>query len=89
MVASYNCGIGNVWNAMKKTCLENPTFWDVKKYLPSETQAYVMNFIALNVIYKNYDLFASNKLLFAPEKIILPVNPDEDNTQTTGIETGQ
>ena len=50
MVASYNCGIGNVWNTMKKTGLENPTFWDVKKYLPSETQAYVMNFIALNVI---------------------------------------
>jgi len=36
MVASYNCGVGNVWNAMEKTGMNNPGFWDIKKYLPSE-----------------------------------------------------
>ena len=69
MVASYNCGVGNVWEAMKKAGKESPTFWDIKKYLPSETQSYVMNFITLNVIFHNYDNFVNNKLLFAPATI--------------------
>ena len=45
VVASYNCRVGTVWSAMKKIGKINPDFWDVKKYLPGETQAYVMNFI--------------------------------------------
>ena len=69
MVASYNCGIGNVWEAMKKTGKTDPDFWAVKAYLPSETQAYVMNFITLNVILHNYDKFSNNTLLFTPTKI--------------------
>jgi len=69
MVASYNCGIGNVWEAMKKTGKDDPDFWDVKAYLPAETQAYVMNFITLNVIFHNYDKFSSNNLLFTPTKV--------------------
>lgn len=69
MVASYNCGIGNVWEAMKKTGKEEPTFWDIKDYLPAETQAYVLNFITLNVIFHNYDKFTNNTLLFTPTKV--------------------
>ena len=69
MVASYNCGVGNVWEAMKKTGKDNPTFWDIKNYLPAETRAYVMNFITLNVVFHNYDKFASNTLSFKPIKI--------------------
>lgn len=69
MVASYNCGVGNVWNAMKRTGLKNPDFWDIKEYLPSETQAYVMNFITLNVVFHNYDKFTKNTLLFTPTKV--------------------
>jgi len=69
MVASYNCGIGNVWEAMKKTGLKNPDFWDIKEYLPSETQAYVMNFITLNVVFNNYDKFTNDTLLFTPTKV--------------------
>ena len=76
VVASYNCGVGNVWNAMKKSKVRNPDFWDIKKYLPAETQSYVMNFIALNVIFHNYDLFVTNKLRFTPQKIVLPGNFD-------------
>ena len=64
IVASYNCGVGNVWNAMQRTGKLKPTFWDIKKYLPAETKAYVMNFIALNVIFHNYESFAKNKLSF-------------------------
>jgi len=74
MVASYNCGIGNVWEAMKKTGKTDPDFWDVKDYLPSETQAYVMNFITLNVIFHNYEKFSSNNLQFTPVKVKLDNN---------------
>ncbi|MBL7703681.1 MAG: lytic transglycosylase domain-containing protein [Ferruginibacter sp.] len=83
MVASYNCGIGNVWNAMKKTGLNDPDFWDVKEYLPAETQAYVMNFITLNVIFSNYDKFSSNNLIFTPTKVKvenIPANFTEELT---------
>lgn len=69
MVASYNCGIGNVWNAMKKTGKTEPDFWDIKAYLPSETQAYVMNFITLNVVFHNYEKFTGNTLLFTPIQV--------------------
>lgn len=69
MVASYNCGIGNVWEAMKKTGLKEPDFWDIKEYLPAETQAYVMNFVTLNVVFNNYEKFTNNTLLFSPAKV--------------------
>jgi len=64
ITASYNCGVGNVWNAMERSGKSNPTFWDIKNYLPAETRAYVMNFIALNVIFNNYEKFATNDLCF-------------------------
>ena len=69
IVASYNCGIGNVYKAKQKTGLSNPTFWDAKKFLPAETQAYVMNFITLNVLFNNYQKFENNSLTFKSEKI--------------------
>ena len=69
MVASYNCGVGNVWDAMKRSGKTNPDFWDVKAYLPSETQAYVMNFIALNVVFNNYEKFTNNTMMFMPTKV--------------------
>lgn len=64
VVASYNFGVGNVWELMAQTGKKKPTFWDIKKYLPYETQTYVMNFISLNVIFNNYDYFIKKKLLF-------------------------
>ena len=69
MVASYNCGVGNVWEAMKKTGKTDPDFWDIKAYLPAETQAYVMNFITLNVVFNNYEKFSNNNLLFTPTTV--------------------
>ena len=64
VAASYNWGVGNVWKAMERTGKKDPTFWDIKNQLPAETRSYVMNFIALNVIFKNYENFRSNKLCF-------------------------
>jgi membrane-bound lytic murein transglycosylase D len=67
IAASYNCGVGNVWNAMERSGKANPTFWDIKNLLPAETRAYVMNFIALNVVFNNYEKFINDKLTFKPE----------------------
>jgi membrane-bound lytic murein transglycosylase D len=64
IVASYNYGTGNVWNAMARSKKDNPTFWDIKNYLPAETRSYVMNFIALNVIFHNYEKFVKNELIY-------------------------
>lgn len=76
VAASYNWGVGNVWNVMQKTGKANPTFWDIKNYLPAETKAYVMNFIALNIIFKNYENFRINNLCFKDEIQVLDVAND-------------
>ena len=74
-VAAYNCGGGNVRKAMRKSGVENASFWDIKKYLPKETRLYVMNFITLNVIFDNYDKFTNNQLVFKPIAINTTVTP--------------
>ena len=86
MVASYNCGIGNVWDAMKKTGKTDPDFWDIKAYLPAETQAYVMNFITLNVVFHNYEKFTGNTLLFTPTKVKIE-NTDKYLTEELNSKT--
>lgn len=65
-VGSYNCGVGGINNAIRKSGKKNATFWDIKNYLPSETRKYVMNFIAMNVILQNFDKFKNNELVFTP-----------------------
>jgi hypothetical protein len=85
VVASYNCGVGNVWSAMKRTGKANPDFWDVKKYLPAETRTYVMNFITLNVIFSNYDNFIRNRLIFKPVKTKPAEDPCDNITDATVI----
>ena len=62
--ASYNCGLGNVKKAIRKSNKSNPDFWDIKPYLPKETQAYVLKFIAINVIFNNYNNFIEKDLVF-------------------------
>lgn len=81
VVASYNCGVGNVWHALEKSEKTNPDFWDIKKFLPAETQTYVMNFITLNVIFHNYDNFVKNNLNFTPVEILIPDNAEQHNTE--------
>ncbi len=61
-VASYNCGAGRVRVSMKKTGKADADFWDIKKFLPAETRKFVMNFIALNVISENYEMFLAENL---------------------------
>jgi membrane-bound lytic murein transglycosylase D len=53
VIASYNCGPGNVNKAIKRAG-GSRDFWTVYKYLPTETRGYVPAFIAVNYIMKYY-----------------------------------
>jgi soluble lytic murein transglycosylase-like protein len=85
MVASYNCGIGRIKQAIKRSGITNPNFWDIKKSLPKETRNYVMDFIALNIIFANYDKFSKKNLVFTSEVREVPVadNANKLNTSIT------
>jgi len=45
-IASYNCGPGNVNKAINKAG-GSKNYWDIKPFLPKETQAYVPSYIAI------------------------------------------
>ena len=51
-ISAYNCGSGNVRKAIKKAGSRN--YWQVRPYLPKETQAYVPSFIAVNYMFNFY-----------------------------------
>lgn len=51
-ISAYNCGEGNVRKAIKKAGTKN--YWQVRKFLPKETQAYVPSFIAVNYMFNFY-----------------------------------
>lgn len=54
VIAAYNCGPGGVLKAMDQS--GSTDFWDLKKYLPAESQKHVMKFLATAFI---LDRFAS------------------------------
>ncbi len=53
VIASYNCGSGNVKRALQKIGGKG-SFWDIYPYLPAQTQHYVPAYIAATYIMKNY-----------------------------------
>ena len=64
---------------MAKSGKSNPTFWDIKNYLPSESRHYVMKLITMNVLFKNYASYQKNDLQFEDimreQMILVPVEP--------------
>ena len=83
MVASYNCGMGRVKQAIKRSGITNASFWDIKKHLPKETRNYVMDFIALNVIFANYEKFYKKNLVFTSEVREVPVSDNANKLNTS------
>ena len=79
-VAAFNCGTGGVRVAMKKANVSDPDFWDIKKYLPTETRIFVMRFIALNVISNNYHKFINHKMNFSEPPLIQLAIKDSSNS---------
>ncbi len=53
VIASYNCGPGNVNKAIKRAGGEKD-YWKICSYLPRETQGYVPAFIAANYVMNYY-----------------------------------
>lgn len=75
VIAAYNCGPGGVMKAIDQSGSTN--FWDLKQYLPQESQRHVMKFLATAYI---LDRFAS---FFGVDKSTLFGNdftPSSDNT---------
>lgn len=57
VIAAYNSGPTPVQRAIEKTGSHN--FWDIKEYLPQETQGHVLAFIATASIFENLSKFIS------------------------------
>lgn len=55
VIAAYNSGPAPVLRAIQRT--GSHSFWDIKKYLPHETQGYVLSFIATASIFENLNKF--------------------------------
>jgi membrane-bound lytic murein transglycosylase D len=55
VIAAYNCGPAPVKRAIDRTGSTN--FWDIKQYLPRETQGHVLAFIATATIFENLSKF--------------------------------
>lgn len=84
-VAAFNCGTGGVRVAMKKSHVADPDFWDIKKFLPTETRIFVMKFIALNVISANYHKFINHKLNFNQPPLIQLALKDSSNSDNDAV----
>jgi len=78
VAASYNWGVGNVMQAIQRSGKDSATYWDIEKFVPAETRAYVLNFIALNVIFNNYENFEDNNLCFKTITEEQPCIAEED-----------
>ncbi|MDQ3051321.1 MAG: transglycosylase SLT domain-containing protein [Bacteroidota bacterium] len=54
VIASYNCGPGNVNKAIKRAG-GNKNFWEIAKFLPAETRGYVPAFVAVTYLMNHTD----------------------------------
>lgn len=80
-VAAYNCGQGRIRCSLRKSGKADATYWDIKRFLPAETRKFVMNFIALNVIFSNYEKFLNKELNFNEPPLIQITSRDSTITK--------
>jgi membrane-bound lytic murein transglycosylase D len=52
-LAAYNAGPGRIIRAIRRSGKTNPTFWDIRDYLPKETRDYVPLYIAASLVTKD------------------------------------
>jgi membrane-bound lytic murein transglycosylase D len=76
VVAAYNSGPSPVLRAIKNT--GSSSFWDIKKYLPRETQGHVMAFLATAAIMEKLGNFMGLSNMPLPANMTqAPAAPDE------------
>ena len=85
VIAAYNSGPVPVQRAIERTGSHN--FWDIKQYLPRETQGHVLAFIATASIFENLSQFISlgsvpEDFKFGKEDEIVPAPPKEAADKT-------
>ena len=70
-LAAYNCGPGNINKAIRRSGGKK-TYWEIRPYLPRETQGYVPSFIAVTYVMS----FAAEHNLYAlvPKKTFFQVD---------------
>lgn len=78
VIAAYNSGPTPVQRAIARTGSRN--FWDIKEYLPRETQGHVLAFIATASIFENLSKFINLGSIpvdfkFGKEEELLPIPP--------------
>src|SRR5690606_27997247 len=77
VVAAYNCGPSPVQRAIKRTGSAN--FWDIKPYLPRETQGHVLAFIATASIFEHMNGFIGQKEIPGYWEPGMPIpNPEQE-----------
>jgi membrane-bound lytic murein transglycosylase D len=71
VLAAYNCGPGNINKAIRRSGGKK-TYWEIRPYLPKETQGYVPAFIAVNYV---MSYTAEHNLYSAiPKKMFLQID---------------
>ncbi len=71
VLAAYNSGPGNVYKAIRRSGGKK-TYWEIRPYLPKETQGYIPAFIAVNYIMNHTS--EHNIRSAIPKKIFLQVD---------------
>ncbi len=56
-LAAYNCGPGCVQRAIRRSRIQNPTYWEIRRYLPRETRHYVPLYIATAKVAKDPEAY--------------------------------
>ncbi|KAB2917001.1 MAG: transglycosylase SLT domain-containing protein [Bacteroidetes bacterium] len=76
VIASYNCGPGNVNKAIRKSGGKR-SFWEVMKYLPKETRGYVPAFIAVAYVMNNAEQLGLKPAEFDIHELVENVEVDQ------------
>ncbi|MBL7690913.1 MAG: transglycosylase SLT domain-containing protein [Flavipsychrobacter sp.] len=90
VIAAYNSGPTPVQRAIERTGSRN--FWDIKEYLPRETQGHVLAFIATASIFENLSKFINLGSVpvdfkFGKEEDLIPAKKADAGKTIPGLNT--
>ncbi len=84
VLAAYNAGPGTINKAIRRAGGGKKTYWEIRPFLPKETQAYVPAFIAANYVmtfHVEHNLYA-----VAPRKVFYDVDTVTVKQQVTFVQ---